>query len=169
MDSSRSKAPEQPSSVAGAALRVEPADPGAAPVRALIGELDAYLQALYPAHSNHLMPVDELRQPNVVFLVARRGAEVVGCGALVDHAGQYGELKRMYVRPQCRGTGVGRAILAELVARARSRPLRHLRLETGITQPEALALYERAGFRRRGPFGGHGADPLSLFMELDLG
>jgi putative acetyltransferase len=46
--------------------------------------------------------------------------------------------------------------------------MRSLRLETGISQLEALGLYERAGFRRRGPFGEYREDPLSFFMELDL-
>jgi putative acetyltransferase len=138
------------------------------PARALIAQLDAYLQALYPAESNHLVPVDSLRGPDVVFLVARLGTDVVGCGALVDRAGQYGELKRMYVRPDRRGAGVGRAILAALAAQARARGLRTLRLETGNAQPEALALYERAGFERCDPFGPYRDDPLSLFLELDL-
>ncbi len=138
-------------------------------MRALIAQLDAYLQALYPPDSNHLVPVDALRRADVVFLVARLGAEVVACGALLDQGGEYGELKRMYVRPDCRGAGVGRAILAALMAQARLRGLHVLRLETGIAQPEALALYERAGFRRRAHFGPYREDPLSLFMELELG
>ena len=145
-----------------------PGDPGDVPARALIAQLDAYLQALYPAESNHLVPVDSLRGPDVVFLVARLGTDVVGCGALVDRAGQYGELKRMYVRPDRRAAGVGRAILAALAAQARARGLRTLRLETGNAQPEALALYERAGFERCDPFGPYRDDPLSLFLELDL-
>jgi putative acetyltransferase len=135
-------------------------------VRALIEELDAYQQALYPPESNHLVPVDALRRPDVVFLVAQLASEVVGCGALVDQRGEYGELKRMYVRPSSRGMGVGAALLAALVAQARWRGLRLLRLETGIAQPEALRLYERAGFQRRGPFGAYRDDPLCLFLEL---
>ena len=149
-------------------LQIEAADPGEAPVRAMIAQLDAYLEDLYPAMSNHLVPVDELRGPDVVFLVASLQGRVVGCGAVVDREGRYGELKRMYVRPDCRGSGVGRAILAALTAQARARGLPLLRLETGIAQPEALALYERAGFRRRAPFGDYREDPLSLFMELRL-
>jgi len=64
---------------------------------------------------------------------------------------------------------VGVALLAALTAYARERGLRALRLETGIAQAEALALYERAGFRRRARFGAYREDPLSLFMELPLG
>jgi putative acetyltransferase len=86
----------------------------------------------------------------------------------VDHGGEYGEIKRMYVRPGCRGAGVGRALLDELARQARARALRRLRLETGIEQPEAVALYERAGFKRCAPYGEYQPDPLSLFMELDL-
>jgi putative acetyltransferase len=168
MDASNCETPKAGLSNATAALRIEPGDPGAPAVRALIAQLDQYQQALYPPQSNHLVPVEALRRPNVVFLVAYLGPEVVGCGALVDQGGEYGEIKRMYVQPSCRGAGVGRAILDALAAQARTRALRHLRLETGIAQPEARALYERAGFRPCGPFGQYREDPLSLFMELDL-
>jgi putative acetyltransferase len=149
-------------------VRIELADPGSPEARSLIAELDEYSERLYPPESNHLVPAEELRRPNVAFLLAWLGAETVGCGALVDHAGQYGELKRVYVRPPWRRGGVARAILGELFGQARSRGLRILRLETGNAQPEALALYERAGFRHRGPFGHYREDPLSLFMELEL-
>jgi putative acetyltransferase len=150
-------------------VRIELADPCSLAARRLIGELDQYSEALYPPESNHLVPAEELNRPNTVFLLAWLEAEAVGCGALVDRAGAYGELKRIYVRPACRRAGVGRAILAELLSQARSRGLRVLRLETGNAQPEALAMYERAGFRHRGPFGDYQEDPLSLFMELKLG
>jgi putative acetyltransferase len=114
------------------------------------------------------VPAEELKRPNVVFLLAWLGNDAVGCGALVDHAGEYGELKRIYVRPACRRAGVGRAVLAELFNQARLRGLRTLRLETGNAQPEAIAMYERAGFRHRAPFGEYREDPLSFFMELEL-
>jgi putative acetyltransferase len=149
-------------------VRVEAADPGSPEARRLIAELDEYSEALYPPESNHLVPVEELQRPNIVFLLAWLGAQAVGCGALVDHAGGYGELKRIYVQPASRRGGVARAILSELFNQARSRGLRVLRLETGNAQPEALALYERAGFRRRAPFGDYREDPLSFFMELEL-
>jgi putative acetyltransferase len=149
-------------------VRIEAGDPASPEARRLIVELDEYSEALYPPESNHLVPADELRRPNIVFLLAWLGAEAIGCGALVDHAGEYGELKRVYVQPAWRRGGVAGAILAELFKQARSRGLRILRLETGNAQPEALALYERAGFQHRGPFGDYREDPLSFFMELEL-
>jgi len=72
------------------------------------------------------------------------------------------------VDPARRGQGVGAALLAEIARRAALAGLAALKLETGIHQPEAIALYERAGFVRGAPFGDYGPDPLSLFMSRSL-
>jgi putative acetyltransferase len=103
----------------------------------------------------------------VRFIVARRGATAVGCGALRIDVG-YGELKRMYVVPEARGRRLGRLILERIEEEARREGLRCLRLETGIHQPEALALYRAAGYVEREAFGEYAADPLSVFMEKIL-
>jgi putative acetyltransferase len=131
----------------------------------MIGALDAQMTALYPAESNHLLDVAALSDPAVTFLVARAGDEAVGCGAILNDPRGWGELKRMYVRPDRRGRGVGKRVLAELEAVARDSGLRLLRLETGIHNGEALALYRRAGFTEREAFGDYAPDPLSVFME----
>src|SRR5262249_27669377 len=97
--------------------------------------------------------------------------EVAGCGAFVHQSGQggeYAEIKRMFVRPEFRGMKLGRRILEELENLARDSGLELVRLETGIHQAEALRLYERAGYQRRGPFGDYPEDPLSVFMEKKL-
>jgi putative acetyltransferase len=138
-----------------------------AEVRQLIEQLDNYQNALYPAESNHLMPLAELRQSNVVFLTARLDGKVVGCGAFVNH-GEYAEIKRMFVLPEARGLKIGRRLLDELEGRALAAGLQLARLETGIAQAEALLLYERAGYRRTRPFGGYPEDPLCVFMEKRL-
>ena len=137
-------------------------------VRAMLEQLDAYCAALYPAESNHLMDIASLMQGDVLFLVARDvEGRAVGCAALVNRDG-YGEVKRMYVDPARRGGGTGRRLLEQLVMFARMSGLQVLRLETGIHQPEAIGLYERAGFDRCEPFGEYRPDPLSLFMEKCL-
>jgi putative acetyltransferase len=94
--------------------------------------------------------------------------EAAGCGAFVDRGGEYAEVKRMFVLPSYRGLGVGRRLLGELEALARAAGLALARLEAGVSQPEALGLYESAGYRRRGPFGDYPDDPLSVFMEKRL-
>jgi putative acetyltransferase len=143
-------------------------DPAQPEVRKLIEELDAFLVDLYPPESNHLLPIDALRQANVTFLTARIRDRVVGCGALVNHDGEYGELKRMFVRPEFRGLQIGRQILDELESRARASELRLIRLETGVSQHNALTLYESAGYRRICPFGMYHEDPLCVYLEKQL-
>lgn len=133
----------------------------------LLRELDDYQTALYPPESNHLLSVEELLAPHVVFLVARRDGVAIGCGAVRFEA-EYGEIKRMYVRPEHRGGGVAQQILVQLCAAVQARGLALARLETGVSQPEALRLYERAGFYRIGPFGDYPDDPVSLFYERRL-
>jgi putative acetyltransferase len=133
-------------------------------VIALIAELDAYQDTLYPSESRHALDLASLKQPNVLFAVARDGiGEAIGCGAAVLHP-EYGELKRMYVSPRSRGQGIARKLLALLELQAIGSGCTLFRLETGPYQPEALALYASAGYERRGPFGGYTNDPLSVFM-----
>ncbi len=120
------------------------------------------------------MPVTNRSRPNAVVLVARADdGTALGCGALRPLEDGAAELKRMYVVPAARGRGVGRAVLAALEEAARDQGWTTLRLETGPRQPEAAALYSRAGYRPIGPFGAYGgaADAGdSLFFEriLDL-
>ena len=137
-------------------------------VIALIAELDAYQDSLYPPESRHALDLGVLVQPHVLFAVARDAAgQAVGCGAVVLEA-QEGELKRMFVHGAARGTGVGRALLDAVETLARDRGIRTLRLETGEPQADALRLYERAGFVRIPPFGEYVTDPTSVCLEKVL-
>jgi putative acetyltransferase len=147
--------------------RIKLESPDQPEVVALIDELDAFQKPLYPPESHHGIDIDALMQLNVLFAVARHDGEAVGCGAVVLNDG-WGEIKRMFVRPQLRGRGVAQGILSFLEGSARERGFTLMRLETGISQPDALRLYERAGYVRRGPFGNYGPDPLSVFMEKSL-
>jgi len=134
----------------------------------LIAELDDYQDKLYPPESRHTVDIRTLAQPNVLFAVVRDAAGVVSaCGAIVIHA-DFGELKRMYVHPRARGQGMGRALIEFLETAALQRGCTLIRLETGPYQPEALGLYERMGYTRRGPFAKYTDDPLSVFMEKPL-
>lgn len=134
----------------------------------LVAELDAYLGGLYPAESNYGLTIEQLARPNVRLFLLRHAGEALGCGAFVNVDGAYAEIKRMYVRPASRGLKLGRRLLEFVEDRARADGLPLARLETGPAQPEALALYERCGYVRRGPFGDYADDPLSVFMEKAL-
>ena len=144
------------------------AHPAHPPVRALVEELDAYLVALYPAESNHLLDIETLRQPEMRFFAAFRGADVLAIGGCWLHA-DYAEVKRIYVPPAARGLGLAKRIMARIEQEALACGRVIARLETGIHQPESLGLYRRLGYVDRGPFGDYPTDdPNSLFMEKRL-
>ena len=150
-------------------LRVEPGDRHAEDVQALLVAAEALSQSLYPPQSIHMLDAGELDREDVLFLVAREPhGPALGCGAIVLQGQQAAELKRMFVAATARRRGVAARILTELEVLAREHGVTVLRLETGVSQPEAIALYERFGFRHRGPFGNYEEDPLSIFMQKTL-
>ena len=134
----------------------------------LITELEAQLDPLYPRESRHGLSVEQLLAQDVAFFLLRSDGEPAGCGGVKLFGGDYGEVKRMYVRPRFRGSGFARMILVHLADHARAQGVGILRLETGIHQHAAIGLYEQMGFRRIAPFGDYGEDPLSLFYEMPL-
>lgn len=150
-------------------VRLAPLDPGHPEAQRLMALSEAYMSALYPAESNHFEPADGLRPPQGGFFGLWCGERLVGCGG-VKHfeADGYGEIKRVFVLDSERGRGLARRLMARLEAELVERGLALARLETGIHQPEALALYRRLGYVERGPFGGYAIDPLSVFMEKSL-
>ena len=151
-------------------MRIEPTDPESDGARALIALADTYMSALYPAQSNHFESASALKAPNVLFLGCFLQDQLVGCGAvkILSNDGRYGELKRVFVLESHRGKGYSKAIMEKLESHLKTNGIALARLETGISQPEALGLYRRLGYVEREPFGAYAADPLSVFMEKRL-
>lgn len=147
---------------------IQPEDPGQPEILALLADGEAYGAALYPAESNHYLPLEALRGSNVLFLVARDAdGNAVGTAALAS-TGDSAEIKRMWVAPAARGHSLSRRLLAALEAHALAGGIAVIRLETGIHNTEALGLYARTGYLERGPFPPYAPDPLSIFMEKRL-
>ena len=147
-------------------IAIARADPHLPELTAMIRELDQYMAALYPAASNHLVDVDTLAQPRVRFFGVSVNGVYCGCGAIMLHGQEYAEVKRIFVRPVQRGLGLARSLLQRLEEEARAEAISLLRLETGISQPEALALFEHSGYVRCRAFGDYPVDdPYSVFME----
>ena len=144
---------------------ITPERPDTADAQALIEELEAYLTPLYPRESRHGYSVEKLIAEGVAFFVMRHDGVPAGCGGVQFYGTEYGEIKRMYIRPRFRGLGLGRLMLDHLADHARRHGVGMLRLETGIHQRAAIRLYESEGFVSTPPFGAYREDPLSRFYE----
>jgi putative acetyltransferase len=151
-----------------ASIAAEPFDSDDA--QRLIGALDAGLAELYPPEQRFgpNLKAEHLEGGQGVFLVARDDGRAVGCGAIRLLDPMTAEAKRMYVEPDQRGKGIGRAILAGLEAAAKQLGVSRLVLETGIHQHEALSLYRRAGFTQVDCWGEYASSPTSICLEKQL-
>ena len=134
----------------------------------LIRALDADLRRRYPNSAINGLHPQDLEDPRLIFVVARVEGRAVGCGAVREHERGVGEVKRMFVLPDVRGRGIARQLLASLEVIARARGYSVLRLETGSRQPEAIGLYESAGYRKITPFGEYIGNALSVCFEKEL-
>ena len=147
---------------------IAPEHPASADASALISELDAHLEPLYARESRHGFSVQKLIADSVAFFVIRDNGAPAGCGGIKLFGTDYGEIKRMYVRPEFRGRSFGKLMLDHLADYATKHGTAVLRLETGIHQHAAIRLYEGEGFRRIPPFGDYRDDPVSLCYEKRL-
>jgi phosphinothricin acetyltransferase len=123
-----------------------------------------------PVGSAHVLPVSALDHPDIEVFAAFEDETLLGVGALKRLADGLGEIKSMHTRAGGRGAGVGAAMLAHIVERAKSSGLKRLSLETGSFDffHPARRLYRRHGFRDTAPFSGYRPDPNSTFLTLAL-
>jgi len=150
------------------AVTIEKERPDSDDAVTLINELESILAPNYPSESRHGFSVEKLIREQVAFFVIRQDEIPAGCGGVKIFGNEYGEVKRMYVRPQFRGLGLAKQILEHLTEFTRNQGISLLRLETGIHQVEAIALYEKMGFRSIDSFGEYTKDPLSRFYEKKI-
>jgi len=151
---------------------------------------DAYMASLYPADSNHLVSSESLRTGDASFIGAfqhdrdgsgegvthRKTLAVsasetlcVACVAARFYRTEgYAEIKRLYVGKRWRGAGLAKRLMARIEAEIAEQGIQRVRLEMGIHQPEADALYRSLGYREIPPFGEYLPDPLSQFLEKAL-
>lgn len=139
----------------------------------LIAALNEELTARYPEEgANHFrLEAHEVAEGVGAFLVAYSGGTPLGCGAVRCIEPEVAEIKRMYVAPSARGRGIGGQLLDALEAEAHRLGVRRLVLETGPRQPEAIALYGRAGFVEIPLFGAYAESPhpeFSVCMAKEL-
>jgi GNAT superfamily N-acetyltransferase len=106
--------------------------------------------------------------PRGRLLLATVNGESAGCVALRPTPEGACELKRLFVRPAFRSTGLGRHLMDRILAEARGIGYRQMRLDTVVGQMDkAIAMYRRYGFKEVEPHGGHPV-PGTIYMEMDL-
>ena len=151
-------------------MRIEVDDLSRPQVHDLLREHLANMHELSPPESVHALDLSKLRSPDITFWTVWDGPTLLGCGALKELDPEHGEVKSMRTPVALRRRGAGRAILAHILAEARTRGYRRLSLETGSIDAfwPAQRLYESFGFTRCGPFADYTADPNSVFMSLEL-
>ncbi|MBF9141909.1 GNAT family N-acetyltransferase [Hymenobacter properus] len=120
--------------------------------RALVQLLDQDLARRDGAEHAFYAQFNKIDKINHV-VVAYQGDEPVGCGAIKQFEVSQMEVKRMFVLPAHRGTGVAPAVLAELERWARELGCAACVLETGKKQPEAIRLYEKSGYAHTPNYG----------------
>jgi putative acetyltransferase len=151
-------------------LEIVAADPRGSEALGLIRALSEELARRYDYSddgSGNFTPEDGLSERSV-FLIARLGNRAVACGAFRRLTNNVAEIKRMFVVPEYRGRGYGKVILRELEQLASQNGYTTVRLETANRQPEAIRLYERAGYQRIPNFGIYVGSRRSLCFEKQL-
>lgn len=147
-----------------AVKKTDPRDPRCV---ALLQQSHSLMESLFPPEDNHYLSIDALCAPEIVFLAAHDGTEILGTGAIALK-GSYAEVKSMFTSETARGRGIGALILAELETQARSANIPTLKLETGSLLHAAHRLYTHAGFTACDPFGDYEANSTSIFFEKTL-
>lgn len=102
------------------------------------------------------------------FVAYEDDGSAVGCGGLRALGAGIGEIKRMYVAPASRGSGVATEILLALEEWARVQGWSSLRLETGDAQPDAVRFYTRSGYEPIPAFGAYAESANSHCFERPL-
>lgn len=158
-------------SAAASTVRITRGDPPDGDVQRLVEEHLSDMFATSPAESVHALALTALTQPGMTLWNARdeRGA-LLGIAALKHLSTREGEVKSMRTTGEARGTGVGGALLRQVIGEAMARGYERLLLETGTQDYFAAArrLYARAGFEETGPFADYSHDPNSTYLALRL-
>ena len=132
--------------------------------RELVALLDEDLQIRDGAEHSFYAQFNKVYKIRHV-VVAYAGGEAVGCGAIKEYESGVAEIKRMFVREEWRGRGIAKSILSELETWAGELNFLECILETGIKQPEAIALYRKSGYETIPNYGQYSGVENSVCMK----
>lgn len=151
-------------------LQIRPASLDHPDVTALIEQVQEFYTERYGEPDVTPIAPGEFAAPEGHFLLGTVDGTAVACGGWRAHPAPSGdaELKRMFVAPAVRGKGFARALLAELERTAQHAGRTRMVLETGVHQPEAIALYTTSGYREIAKFGYYKEQPTSRCYAKEL-
>lgn len=135
--------------------------------RALVALLDRDLQIRDGEDHSFYAQFNKIDKINHV-VVAYKDGVPVGCGAIREYTAGVTEVKRMFVKPEFRGQGIARRLLAELENWAHELSYVTCILETGKKQPEAIRLYQKAGYTIIPNYGQYAQVENSVCMKKDI-
>lgn len=134
----------------------------------LVAEVQQEYVTRYGGEDKTAVDAAQFAPPYGAFFVATVDGEPIGCGGLRQHDDGVVEVKRMFVRSAHRRRGHARALLRALEDRARASGYRRVIMETGLAQPEAIALYTSEGYSPIDGFGHYKDALLSRSFAKDL-
>ena len=150
-------------------LTFRPADPTQEPAAGLLAAMAEELNRVYGSSERLRRPAlqpEEMTPPGGLYLVGWLEGHPIAGGGVRRLGNGIGEIKRMYVLPARRGTGVATALLGALEDAAVTLGYRTVRLDTGCRQPDAVHLYESSGYAPVPPYNDN---PFACFWgEKDL-
>lgn len=133
---------------------------------ALVKELDAYLKITDGEDHDFYNQFNGIENLNHC-IVAYKEGQAIGCGAFKEFEGDSVEVKRMYLKPQHRGSGIAGDILSSLEIWAKEIGNKKTVLETGNRQVEAVKFYHKSGYKRIPNYGQYiGMDNSNCFEKI---
>ena len=132
----------------------------------LTSMLDEEMDSRYGGLQKHFAPFNKI-ESNKNVVIAYYGDLPVGCGCYRKFDDTSVEIKRMFVAPGHRGSGLAE-ILKEIETMAKENGFSRAVLETGIRQPEAIALYQKMGYERMENFGHYAGSTNNICMQKAL-
>jgi GNAT superfamily N-acetyltransferase len=137
-------------------------------VARMVAEVQAEYVLRYGGPDAAQVDPDEFSPPGGLFLVGLLDGTPVATGGWRRLSATDAEVKRMYVSASARRRGLARLVLAELERTAAEAGITRLMLNTGPEQPEAVALYEQAGYTSVPAFGHYACHPAAIFFGKAL-
>ena len=125
---------------------------------ALVSDYVAEIKAMYPEWTPDVPPkmeAGDVAPPDGRWLIAYRSGAAAGCAGLKRLDERTAEIKRIYVTPEARGTGVARALISGLEAAAREAGFDTIRLDTGARQEASVALFRSCGYEQIADYNGN--------------